>query len=313
MEKRGSPHSRYRRIFGLLVAGVLLAGCSSPATTTSTPAVTVTTLPSPTTAPPVPTTTSSETVSPEEHPGDLIVVGDWGSGTVSQTEVAVAMSAYAADHDVAAILTTGDNFYSDDATSLSAPFDWAFADQVPFWVTWGNHDIESERRIAAIDLMFGNPPRWVTHRWGAVDVVILDSNQITSPSQARFFLSEMLASTRPAIVALHHPPYSCSHHGSTTDVVNSMVQLLDDDVVMVVAGHDHNYQRFESSGVSYVVSGGGGRALYDLQDCPANHPPMIAGAAIHHFVVLHQEGKSMSLNAIDIDGDVFDSVSIPLP
>jgi acid phosphatase len=315
MEMHRSSHPRYRNIVRVVLAATIIAACASPDTTpgVTSPPATTTTLPPPATETSLTTTATSGPVSPVGTPGDLVVVGDWGSGSAAQEEVAGAMSGYAENHEVAAILTTGDNFYSDDAEALSAPFDWAFADQIPFWVTWGNHDIESEERIGAIDRTFGTPPRWVTHRWGAIDVIILDSNQITSPGQARYFISEMLASTRPVIVALHHPPYSCSHHGSTTDVVNSMVQLLDDDVVMVVAGHDHNYQRFENAGVAYVVSGGGGRALYELQECPANHPAMLAGESIHHFVALHQEPGSIVLTAVDIDGDVFDSVSIPLP
>jgi predicted phosphodiesterase len=259
--------------------------------------------------------TTEVTGSTEVPPtsGSLLVVGDWGSGDDAEREVAAAMRSYSLTHKVDAILTTGDNFYSDDSQMLMEPYAWAEEETLPFWVTWGNHDVSSEDRIQTVDRAFASPPRWAVHDWDGLDVVILDSNQIGSIDQGLFFLNAMQSSQRPMIVALHHPPYSCSHHGSTVEVVNRWIGLLDRDVVLVLSGHDHNYQRFEQNGISFVVSGGGGRALYDLNECPPNHPEMLAGAAVHHFVALRHDDDTIVLDAIDADGVVFDSVSIGLP
>ena len=223
------------------------------------------------------------------------------------------MERYTVSRRVEAILTTGDNFYSDDGTFLMQPYHWVSDRGIDWWVTWGNHDIESETRIKAVNSIFDDPPRWTVHEWGAVDVVILDSNQVDSIEQAVFFLAAMANSDRPIIVALHHPPYSCSHHGSTTEIVNQWVSILDQDVILVLSGHDHSYQRFESEGITYVVTGGGGRFLRPLSNCSENHPERLAGAELHHFLTLEQTESSIELTAIDVNGVPFDQVSIAIP
>lgn len=215
--------------------------------------------------------------------------------------------------ELSAVLTTGDNFYGDEIDLLMQPFQWVIDAGIPFWVTWGNHDIESKARIDGMNDVFDSPPRWTVREWGEIDVVILDSNQVSSIAQGAFFLQTMARSDRPTLVALHHPPYSCSHRGPTTELVNEWVRILDDDVFLVLAGHDHNYQRFNHEDVTYVVTGGGGRSLNPIQDCPANHPPLLAGEELHHFLALSQTTATVEVEVVDVDGDIVDSFSVGLP
>lgn len=303
----------------LLVAGLLSAcgsgsgnGATSTPTTTSTPdsATTTTNIATATSPAPSTTTSSSATV---ELPDNLVVVGDWGSGTAPEGAVAGAMQRYVRDNDVAAILTTGDNFYSDDAEFLMQPYGWVAEETIDWWITWGNHDVESDSRVEAVNKTFDKPPRWGVHSWGAIDVIVLDSNQITSLEQGAFLLRAMAGSERPTVIVLHHPPYSCSHHGSTTEVVNQVIGIFDEDVFLVLSGHDHNYQRFENQDVTYVVTGGGGRSLYDLQECPANHPERLAGAELHHFLALQQQESSLQMTVFDVNGETIESLRLELP
>ncbi len=242
--------------------------------------------------------------------GDMLVVGDWGSGTDSQDRVAEAMAVYAADREIAAILTTGDNFYSDDVDELMEPFGWATDSGIPFLVAWGNHDIDSETRIELMNDVFDDPPRRVRHEWGPVDIVILDSTQLEDARQLDF-LARALNADDPTIVVFHHPPYSCGTHGGTPGM-DAWVDAFDDDVFLVLSGHEHNYQRFEVDGVSYVVTGGGGRFLTELADCPADHPERLAGEETFHFMVLELD-DTLDATAIDVDGDVIDEFSLDLP
>ncbi|MFP3881788.1 MAG: metallophosphoesterase family protein [Actinomycetota bacterium] len=248
----------------------------------------------------------------EELPAsdDLLVVGDWGAGTSSQEEVAVAMDAYTDEHEVAAILTTGDNFYTDAAAELMEPFAWTIDADIPFLITWGNHDIESENRVELVNDTFDDPPRWVRHEWGPVDIVILDSTQLEDARQLDF-LAQALNADDPTIVVFHHPPYSCGAHGGTPGI-DPWVDVFDHDVFVVLSGHEHNYQRFETDGVSYVVTGGGGATLTELVDCPADHPDQLAGEETFHFMVLELD-DTLEATAIDADGDVIDEFSVELP
>lgn len=242
----------------------------------------------------------------------LLVVGDWGSGTDAQEDVAAQMAAYAQQRQIAAIVTTGDNFYSDNASELMQPFAWATDADIPFLISWGNHDVESRRRIELIDDTFGDPPRWWSHDWGPLDIVILDSTQVDSDQQRRFLVDTLTASDDPTIVVFHHPPYSCGSHGGTDGVLTEWVPHFDDDVFLVFSGHEHNYQHFESDDIAYLITGGGGRSLTELADCSDDHPRRIAGEAVHNFVALELT-DSLNVTAIDADGEVIDEFSIGLP
>jgi len=242
----------------------------------------------------------------------LLVVGDWGSGTAAQEEVAAQMGDYAQRHAVGAIVTTGDNFYSDNVGDLMEPFAWATDADTPFLISWGNHDLDSQRRIELIDETFEDPPRWRTLDWGPLDIVIVDSTQVDSEPQGRFLVEALTESDDPTIVVSHHPPYSCGSHGGTQSVLTNWVPHFDDDVFLVLSGHEHNYQRFESDDVTYVVTGGGGQSLTELADCSDDHPGRVAGEAVHHFIAL-ELADSLNVTAIDADGEVIDESSLGLP
>lgn len=256
--------------------------------------------------------TPTTTTAGNEEAGDLLVVGDWGSGTLPQGAVAGAMMRYAEDNDVAAILTTGDNFYSDDAEFLMEPFDWATDAGIPFWITWGNHDLESDARVAAIDEEFDNPPRWELYRWGLVDVVVLDSTQVDSEEQLGFLDESLAASGRPTIVAFHHPVYSCGSYGNSEAIIETWVSRFDDDVFLVLSGHEHNYQRFEESSVTYVVTGGGGATLTEIGSCPPGHPTPVSAESAHHFLTLERD-DGVIVSVIDVAGEPIDGFEVPLP
>jgi hypothetical protein len=253
--------------------------------------------------------TTSTTTEGEESPGMLLVLGDWGSVTAPQGAVAGAMARFAESNDIEAILTTGDNFYNDDAELVMTPFDWVEAGGIDYWIAWGNHDLEDDEREQAVLDAFDSPPKWTTHEWGEVTVVILDSNHVGEDDQIEF-LDETLAEIEgPTIVVFHHPAYSCSRHGDSERVKEEWVPRFDDDVVLVLAGHDHNYQRIEEDDRTYVVTGGGGNELYDLEPCTRD---VISSAELHHFLVLQQNDHVITGTAVDVNGNPFDEFFINL-
>ena len=300
------------RLLATTALAVLVTTCSptDPAVeggSTTTTAITSTTAAS-TTSSAAPTTSTSS-AEPAEPPGSLLVFGDWGSGTLPQGAVAGAMARFAEENEVHAILTTGDNFYSDDADFLMHPMQWAVEAGIPYWITWGNHDIVSENRIEAVDEAFGDPPRWARYEWGGIDVVVLDSNQIDSAEQGEFLVETLADSSDPTIVVFHHPVFSCSIDRERPPVLETWVPLFDDDVFLVLSGHDHVYERFESDEVTYIVSGGGGRPLNEVVECPPGHPQLMVGEALHHFLVLEQV-DGLEITAIDVNGATIDEVEL---
>lgn len=297
----------------LIAIVILLGGCATPGTATTPSPTTSSTTTSPTTtavatsttATTMPTTTTT-TMAPI---GQLLVIGDFGSGGSSEYDVANAMRAWTQSHNVAAILTTGDNLYTSNVDKAwTTPFGWVAEAGIPVWVTWGNHD---NQRPKAESSTFGDPPRWLEHTWGDATVLSVDSTDVGSTEQEQWLEASLADAQRPVIVAEHYPAFSCSYHGDSRAVRDTWAPLFEQaGVAMVLSGHEHNYQRFEVGGVEYVVSGGGGAGLYALKSCPKGHAPRIAGDAAHHFLAISQNANGFTVQVVASDGSIIDTFEV---
>ena len=291
------------RSLSLAIILVIVGACgdATPATpvTTST-----TTIPSPTTV----TTEASE----EFEPWALVVVGDYGDGGDAEQAVAAAIGDWVGLHpETVAMVTTGDNFYTADvASAWTEPYGWLTDAGLEVWASPGNHDIETPGQWMANVTAFGSFPRWGTRTAGGVTIVLLDSNQVNSPDQQAWL--ETTASGldgQPWLAVFHHPWLSCSLHGSSLLVDERWGDLLS-QATLVLNGHDHNYQRFRSESGWSIVSGGGGKPLYDLSACAPGTARVAAAEAFHFLTIVGAIG-SVSVEAHDLDGAVFDSVVVP--
>ena len=121
----------------------------------------------------------------------------------------------------------------------------------------GNHDVmnnNGEEQMRAL----GMPgPGW-SKQIGDVLFIGMDSNHADDPNKRRGSKRTLRRRTvRWKIVAIHHSPYSAGYQGSSTSVRKNFVPLFERyGVQLVLAGHDHDYQRSKPiNGVTYVVSG----------------------------------------------------------
>ena len=142
---------------------------------------------------------------------------------------------------------------------------------VTFDLAIGNHDEavrhseEGFEEIEAEIRLLDTPGRYYTRTYGPADVFFLDSSVpgLFGPeaTEQLEWLDDTLASATSQwrIVAMHHPPFSSGRHGSTRGADERLVPILErHHVDLVLAGHDHNYERtVPINGVTYVVSGGG--------------------------------------------------------
>jgi Calcineurin-like phosphoesterase len=108
---------------------------------------------------------------------------------------------------------------------------------------------------------------------GGWHLVALDSNLDVSAdsAQARWLRSDLASSSaRCKLAFFHHPRFSSGEHGDTPEMGAIFEILYDARVSVVLAGHDHHYERFApldpsgevepTRGVrSFVVGTGGGR------------------------------------------------------
>jgi hypothetical protein len=142
---------------------------------------------------------------------------------------------------------------------------------VGFELAIGNHDAalhHSDEGLAEIEAelqLLGTPGRYYTSSHGPADLFFLDSSVpglfgAGANDQTEWLDDALSSSTNQwKIVALHHPPYSSGTHGSTPGFADKLEPVLvRHHVDMVLAGHDHHYERTHPiEGITYVVSGGG--------------------------------------------------------
>jgi acid phosphatase type 7 len=245
------------------------------------------------------------------------VVGDSGSGGKGQLAVARLLGVLKPD----LILHTGDVVYPAGEQRhydrrFFAPYG-GLIKEVPVFPVLGNHDVRKGDGAAFLQNFHpplgspGSTKRYYSFDWGDTHFVALDSelyhgDKGSSSREQKAFLDRDLAATRKRwkVAFLHRSPYGSSRHGGDETIRADLEPLFARHKVnLVFAGHDHVYERtVPIRGVSYVVSGGGGRRLY-----PAGNGRLTAcSRSVHHAVLGHVDDGRLYLEAVEPDGTVFD-------
>ncbi|MBI5532106.1 MAG: metallophosphoesterase [Deltaproteobacteria bacterium] len=135
---------------------------------------------------------------------------------------------------------------------------------------------------------------YYTFRWSNTRFFMLDAMDSWDGAQAQWLRSELdRAEHEPGLVhrfvVTHHSPFSSGPHGpSVAFVSKGMVdELVRHHVELIMAGHDHLYERGETSGVKYIISGGAGAPLYSVKK---TQPGSAFTASDHHFVQMQVDG-----------------------
>lgn len=320
LRHRRLRHLKYALWSALAVLVLAVAVWAAVRITPSDPAATD---PIPLPPPPAATSVAPRTADPSATANGttgplvrLAVLGDAGTRQSMQTRVASQIAvADRTGRPFDALLVTGDLVYEEGDADLTdesvvRPYAATFT-TAEIIAALGNHDVESDE---GSDIMrrLGRPSPVYVQNVGPVTVVSLDSNDVDS-SQTEW-LGRVLAQAQPGrrwvITVMHHPAFSSGEHGSEKSVREEWVPLFARyGVNLVLAGHDHNYERTTpQAGVTYIVSGGGGAELRKV----GRSSFTAASASRHHFVDLNVFADRIQGRAVDKDGVVFDTFTIPL-
>ncbi len=242
------------------------------------------------------------------------VVGDVGTGEADEIATATAVDRLEGTDEYEALLMLGDNVYPDGDPSqvdrtIFKPFAGVLDGPTKLLAVLGNHDVENGNGDAHAAAL-GMPARWYATSFGDTLVVSLDSTRPDDPDQLAWLTDTLSASSATwKIATMHHPPYSGGYHGSSEDVRRAFSPLFEEfGVQLVLAGHDHDYQRSEViNGVTYIVSGGAAR-LRDTRKADFS----VEAWSVLHFVDLAVWPDRLEVRAVDQAGDVFDRVVIPV-
>jgi acid phosphatase type 7 len=270
-----------------------------------------------------------------QQPFRFAAIGDFGVGTAAQRAVRDQLASTLQEGDW--IVTMGDNAYGagDWDEWERYVFDVYRRELLehPFFPTPGNHDYATDDLAPYLANLFLPENAWRVdekERYWAADVgpvhfVGLDTEDslMTSASDDMedWLAGDLAAQQRPWPIALfHHPPLT--GHPSRNDnlIVQARISphLEEHGVVLALAGHDHFYQRFQplrypgpaqpvvtptsEGGVTYVIGGGGGRGLYNVEE----HELEVLHEKRHHFLYVEADVCTLNVQVIADDGEVLD-------
>ena len=187
----------------------------------------------------------------------------------------------------------------------------------------GNHDLRGDLPVALSNYFQRFPnlqdSRYYSVRAANVLVLTLDSSLDQPGGQERQWLDKQIDSLPKdvefVIVQLHHPPLTRSRDSmmggghSPRPTEEDMAKFLESRQsktrarFVVVAGHVHNYERYEEGGVTYITTGGGGATPYEIRREPNDHYTD-PGPTYHfcHFDV--QPGQlTMHMQKLEMEGN----------
>jgi hypothetical protein len=150
-----------------------------------------------------------------------------------------------------------------------------------------------------------------TFRWGNTRFFMLNAMDTWTGAERAWLKVELERARRePGLVhriaVMHHGPFSSGPHGGNKALADGEVNALmrEQKIDLVLAGHDHAYERGAGDGLKYVVSGGAGAPLYPRK---YNAPQTRTYLSVHHFVELSVDGERVSMVARRASGGVIET------
>ena len=245
-----------------------------------------------------PASPSPATATPAPRPVTLVGAGDiadCNSNIDSQTAELVAAIP-------GTVFTLGDNAYEDgELSEFNDCYD-------PTWGRFkgrtrpapGNHDYHTAG-AAGYFSYFGDCAGpagrgYYAYDRGAWRVYSLNSmcGEIggcgAGSAQLAWLSADMAANpSRCALAYWHHPRYSSGEHGNIDSMDVIWDTLFDAGVELVLAGHDHSYERFapmdaagnlaQERGITSFVVGTGGREFYEFDEILPTSRARVSGVA----------------------------------
>ena len=244
------------------------------------------------------------------------VIGDSGTGDRNEYEVARQMVAFRAKFPFAMVLMLGDNLYGGESpqdfkAKFEEPYKDLLAAGVKFYATLGNHDDPKQRFYKPFNM---NGQRYYTFKANdRVRFFVLDSNYM-DPEQLNWLAKELKGSNSPwKICFFHHPLYSSGkQHGSDVDLRRFLEPLfLEYGVKVVLAGHEHFYERLKpQKGIYYFISGGSAKLRRD--NIARTNLTAKGFDQDNHFMLMEIDGDTLHYQTISRPGATIDTGIVSL-
>lgn len=241
----------------------------------------------------------------------FLALGDWGAGGSDQAAVAKAMCASNAAKPSAFVLTVGDNFYSPDGVANDGDYytpEACLLQQGVKWrAAWGNHDLGGSSTATVL----GAKAKYYSFTNGSTRFIMLNGNDPTSSTQRTWLERTLKSAKEPVrIVVEHQPPYTAGLHSPSYEARTNWVPLYKKyGVSLVLSGHNHDYERITTGGITYIVTGGGGAGLYP---CARSQSGLVMCTAVHQFLEVDSSPTGIAVRSVGTKGETIDQVTVPV-
>ena len=197
--------------------------------------------------------------------------------------------------------------------------------RIRFAIT-GNHDVHTDDGAPLREYMGSAASRngrtWFSDELGTWHVIVLDGNCgllgltcSNGSEQARWLRDDLAASNATCTLALmHQPRFSSGQHGNDRTLAPMWNALYAAGADLVLAGHDHDYERFTpqgpdgnadaAHGVTEIIVGTGGAELESFRVVRANSAVRIND--IYGVLDLTLGADSWSFRFVGVDGKAHD-------
>jgi hypothetical protein len=192
------------------------------------------------------------------------IIGDTGSGTEKQQQIADMMVRYRQIFPFEFVLMMGDNLYGGETTKdydkkFESVYKVLLDAKLKFYATLGNHDEANQRLYENFNM---NGKEYYSFKKGNAAFFALNSNYMDKKQVD--WLEDQLSKSKSEwrICFFHHPPYSSGKaHGSDMQLREVVEPIfVKHGVNVVFTGHEHFYERLKpQKGIHYFISGAGGK------------------------------------------------------
>ncbi|HXQ80027.1 MAG TPA: metallophosphoesterase [Opitutaceae bacterium] len=252
----------------------------------------------------------------------IVGMGDFGSGTQAQRDVAAAIVRMGRAGPFDFGITFGDNFYP---SGMTGPDDTRWRDWweslygplgIVFYPSLGNHDWYSDDGAAA-EIIYRSPTwrfpaPYYSFTAGPVQFFVVDTTEISEAEVLWLDGAVAASGSRWKVVYGHHPIFAPERNAKSGMYMKytqaRLWPVIRGRVDAYLCGHQHAMAHMDPrDGVHFFMSGGGGAPLGKVAK---QAPGAVFAESRFGFLTLEADASRMSIAIFDTDGNPFDSEAI---
>ncbi|MFX1580047.1 MAG: metallophosphoesterase [Promethearchaeota archaeon] len=269
------------------------------------------------------------TAPAEGHPFKMIIIGDNRPGsTIEQPAEFAQLAEMIIAEQPHIVIMTGDfvmEVIDNDADNLLMWDHFTnISDRIghyaPIYAVLGNHDTGAKTGSLKLQYFFdafvqyAEPSPYFSFDYAGVHFTMLTSeeqgNEGLIVGAQRTWLENDLATTSKEMkfVVVHRPLYPIAHiddsYKDLPEEERNSIQALyeQNNITLLITGHDHCFNRLTFNGITQIISGGGGAPIYD-------HPTW--GGGFYHYVRTQVSSNFVNISTIKLDGAVAHNYQLP--